>query len=395
MTAEPDNPRRTRRLAAPPILQNGFRPFFLGGALLAAVSVPLWALAFYGHAGEAAGLATRHGHVHEMLFGYLAAIIAGFALTAIPNWTGRLPVAGWPLLALFALWLLGRGHVFAPEAAIWLAADLAFFFVFALIAAAEIVSGRNWRNLPVVGLLAAFAAAHALAHVPGVEAYGERAALGAAACLIGLIGGRITPSFTRNWLTQMGLPTRPAPVAGFDRLALIALLLALGSWVLVPDTALAGSFLVIAGMMHVARLARWRGWVSASEPMVWSLHAGYAWLAAGLLLLGVSILSPGWVPYAAGMHALAAGAVGAMTLAVMTRASRGHTGRSRAAGPATTAIYLLVHAGALARVFAAFAPPGADIWLIAGAGLWSGAFALFVIVYAPMLSGPRSDANKG
>jgi len=378
-----------RRRASPPILQNAFRPFFLTGAIWAACLVPLWVLAYFGHEPLAGMSMDMTLHAHEMLYGFLAAIICGFSLTAIPNWTGRLPVAGLGLGLLFGLWLAGRiatlvsGH--------WLAAslDVAFLIVLAGVVFREITVGKNWRNLPVAGLIGLLAVSHILFHLPSLQAHAIRGTLAVAALLIAVIGGRIVPSFTRNWLAAKANPhasSLPAPMGRYDKVAIAILAVGLSGFVLAPHSFFTGLILLIAGLAHAIRLVRWKGVHTFSEALVWSLHAGYAWLAVACGLIGASRLWPTLIPTAAGFHALAAGLIGAMTLAVMTRASLGHSGRARRADLATTLIYALVHLGAIGRVVAAFVQND-PIWLDLGAGLWSAAFALFAIAFAPMLFG--------
>lgn len=382
-----------RAYSGPALFSFGFRPFFLFAALWAAVAVPLWLLGM-GGVETFAGF-DRDWHVHEMLFGYLAGVVAGFLLTAVPNWTGRMPVMGGPLAALFALWVAGRlAMLFAtslgPVAA---AIDSLFLIAFAAVVWREVIAGRNWRNLAVCAIVTLLALANMAFHARGlwIEAapVAERTAMAAAAVLIALIGGRITPSFTRNWLMQSGIrPRAPA----WPRLDPVGLALAAAgalSWVLFPQAMLSGVLLAAAGLLAWARLSRWEGEKTAREPLVWSLHAGYAWLGLGLLLIGLSILFPAAVPRTAGVHALTAGAVGAMTLAVMTRASLGHTGRARTADRATQAIYLAVNAAALFRVAAAFVPEAYAALLGLSAVFWSAAFGGFAVAYGPMLVQPR------
>lgn len=379
--------RGALRRSAPPILQNAFRPFFLCGAAWAALLVPLWAAEYLGWLDPLRGVA---GHAHEMLYGVLAAIVCGFALTAIPNWTGRAPVAGRGLAALFLLWLAGRVAFLSGDTIWHVLIDGSFLAVLALIVFREILSGKNWRNLPIVVLITLFAVSHAAFHHPDMQDGAIRATFGAAVLLIALIGGRIVPSFTRNWLAANAHPASlhmPSPMQLLDKMALGLTAIAILAWVGVPGHWATGILMIGAGTAQLVRLARWQGRATLREPLVWSLHAGFLWLFVALVLIGSSAIWPQAVPAAAGVHALAAGLIGSMTLAVMTRASLGHTGRPRTAGILTTAIYLLVHAGAIIRVIAAFAFND-PIWLAAAAGLWSAAFGLFALRYAPMLVSP-------
>ncbi len=382
-----------RAYEGPALLSFGFRPFFLLGAAWAAVSIPLWVWSLLG--GSAA-VAHRAWHVHEMLFGFLAAVVAGFLTTAVPNWTGRMPVIGAPLGGLVLLWLAGRlamllQFLIGPVAA---AVDVLFLLAFAAVVWREVLAGRNWRNLPVCGLVSALAIANVTFHLdPGVwtSGLGERLGLGAAVVLIALIGGRITPSFTLNWLKARRLGPAPAAFGALDRLALGATALGAVAWTLAPQAGATGLLLLLAGAANAARLARWRGWLAWREPLVWILHLGYGWLAAGLALLGAAVVLP-QVAVSAGVHALTAGAIGTMTLAVMTRASRGHTGRPLAADGATLGIYLAILLAGAFRVAAPFSGGAMPAMLVVSAALWTAAFGGFALGYGPMLATPRRKA---
>ncbi len=388
--------RRGRRRAAPPLLSYGFRPFFFGASVYAAIAVPLWLWMFRSGVGPAGPFVGVSWHAHEMIFGYLGAVMAGFILTAVPNWTGRLPLSGAPLALLFALWIAGRVACFAvgsPIAAMIL--DLAFPVTLSVAVWREVVAGKNWRNAPVALLITLFAFANLLHHLGGFwPALGEvavRLALGVAALLISLIGGRIVPSFTRNWLVKQGVRSLPASFDRIDRLALVSVVAAILAWNVVPDFSISGALLVLAGGLLAVRLARWRGFGAWREPIVLILHIAYAWLAAALLLLGGSILWPDLVPQSAALHALTAGAIATMTLAVMTRATLGHAGRAIETDAATLTLYVAVTAGALLRVAAPLVPTLYMTLLVAGGTLWSLAFVLFAFRYGPMLLTKRAE----
>lgn len=385
---------RGRYAEGPAIFHYGFRPFFLLAALHAGLAVPLW-LWFYAYGAAPQGpFSSADWHVHEMLFGYLGAVIAGFILTAVPNWTGRLPLSGPPLAGLVALWLAGRfaaSCVGAPVAAAIV--DLAFPAVLAACVWREIVSGSNWRNAPIAAMLTLFGVANGLHHA---EAAGlleggaaTRLALGVVALMIALVGGRIVPSFTRNWLARQPGARLPASFGLPDKAALAATVAAALCWVLAPGSPVSGLLLAVAGVLLALRLARWRWLAVRREPILLVLHAGYAWLALSFLMLGGSVLAPGIVPASAALHALTAGAVGTMTLAVMTRASLGHTGREILADGWTVAIYGAVVAGAALRVAAPFLSELHLQLLGTGGALWSGAFLLFAARYGPILCRPR------
>ena len=386
---------RRRAYAGPAILSWGFRPFFLFGALWAAVAMAMWLAWIVGGAAPPGRFAPVDWHVHELLWGWLAAIFAGFLLTAIPNWTGRLPVMGAPLAGLAGLWLLGRAAVLLSEAlppALVAAGALAAPVALLAVAGREIVAGRAWRNLPVLGLVALHAAGGALFHWEAasgglaVGGYGARLGIASAVGMVLLIGGRITPSFTRNWLARRAPGPLPAPMGRFDAAALLLAAVALTAWTAAPGAPASGWLTLAAGLAHCARLARWAGWRTLAEPMVTVLHAGYGFAALGMLLTAWAIL--GDAPPVAGLHAWTAGAAGVMTLAVMTRASLGHTGRALTAGAGVSVLYLAAILGALARILAAFQP--AQLWLThAAAALWIIAFGGFVALYWRVLTAPK------
>jgi len=219
---------------------------------------------------------------------------------------------------------------------------------------------------------------------------GERIGIGAISMLVCLVGGRITPSFTRNWMAKQRLKPEPAPADRFDILMLALTAITVLAWAVAGEGQLVGVSLVCAGALNFVRLSRWKGWRTFAEPLVAVLHIGYGWLAFGLVLLGASLAAPNYIPNASGIHALTAGAFGVMTLAVMTRASRGHTGQPLAADAITTAIYTLVTLGAALRVLAPFWPSEYAVLLTASALLWTSAFALFAFAYGPLLTRARA-----
>jgi uncharacterized protein involved in response to NO len=390
---------RYRSHAGPAVFSAGFRPFFLCAATWAALAIPLWLATFAGHIELPSALAPPVWHVHEMVFGYAAATVAGFLLTAIPNWTGRLPLQGPPLVGLVLLWLIGRLAVLLSARlggpGVAALADLAFPLVFVGVVAREIVVGRNWRNLPMVGALALLLVGNLLVHAEALgwwksAAAGNRLGIATLLMLVTLIGGRIVPSFTRNWLAK-ALPgaALPASFDTFDRIVMALTALALIVWVVWPEGPAAAPTALAAGVALAARLARWRGGPTWREPLVLVLHLGYGWLALGFVLLGSSEYVA-WLPPTAALHALTAGAIGTMTLAVMTRATLGHTGHALTAGRGTIAIYALVTLAALLRLLAPFGA-GDYLVLLCLAGLaWSGAFGLFVALYAPALMRRRA-----
>lgn len=364
----------------------GFRPFFLLAATWSAIAVPVW-LAAYVHGYALRGsFHAMAWHAHEMVFGFGMAAVAGFLLTAIPNWTGRLPIRGAPLAALAALWLAGRvallvSNSIGPAATAII--DLSFPAALIAVIARELVAGRNWRNLPMLAALGLLFAANALTHTH--EALGQRLGIAALLALIALVGGRIVPSFTRNWLVKHRPDvTPPAPMTRLDLACLATMVLGLAAWVAAPYSAATSVLLTLSGAAAALRLSRWRGLATLREPLLFVLHAGYGWLAFGLAYLGLNGLFE-WTAAGAPLHALTVGAIGTMTLAVMTRATLGHTGRPLGAGPATVAIYLLVTVAAMLRVAAPLSGESLALATSAAGVAWSAAFAVFLLRYGPML----------
>ena len=387
-------------MGLPPILRAGFRPFFLGGAVWALVVVVLWVCSLSGALTLPTGFEPLAWHRHEMLFGYLGAVIAGFLMTAIPNWTGRLPLAGAPLAGLAGLWLAARLAVLFSSATGPLIAailDAGFLVVLVAVCAREVFAAKN-RNVPIVLVVLLFAIANAVDHAQAIGAavpdgIGWRGGFSLVLILISLIGGRIIPSFTRNWLVkQKRMSALPGQPGIYDKATIAITALALLAWTIVPNTVWTGALLVIAGVAQLVRLARWQGIRTASDPLVFILHVGYVWLPIGLLLLGASHFTTTILP-TMGLHALAAGAMATMTLAVMTRATLGHTGRELRADGWTTAIYVLVTLGALLRVAAPVIPFDYMHLIECAGALWGAAFLLFVGVYGPKLLGPRPDGR--
>ncbi|MBE7196798.1 MAG: NnrS family protein [Parafilimonas terrae] len=387
--------QRLRPYGGPPLLSYGFRPFFLLGALYAGLAMPVWMAFFAGQAELPTAFAPRDWHVHEMLYGYVVAAVAGFLLTAVPNWTGRLPLQGRPLLVLVVAWLAGRAAVWMSAWIGWIPAalaDLAFLLLLTAAVAREVVSGRNWRNLKVLALLSLLLAGNALFHGEvhwyGIAEYSTRIGIAASLILVMLIGGRIVPSFTRNWLARANPGRMPAPAGRFDTVAMGLGVVALVTWTVAPDYPLTGTLLLAAGLLQIARLARWAGDRTVRDRLVLILHVAYAFVPAGFVLTGLSAL--GLLPPAAGIHAWTGGAFGAMTLAVMSRASLGHTGRPLAASAGTQAVYALVVLAVLVRICASVHPAWFGSLMPAAGILWSAAFLGFSLTFWTVLTGPRA-----
>jgi uncharacterized protein involved in response to NO len=296
-------------------------------------------------------------------------------------------------MLLFGLWLAGRLLIAVPLFSHTVSAivDAAFLVAVAGLVWREIAAGKSWPQAPMGVLISLYAGAGILFHVLALSGAAtdlpERMALALVMVLLALIGGRITPNFTGEFLVERGRTERPVPFSRYDGLSVVLVVFAVVAWIVQPHATATGWMFVTAGLVNLGRLSRWHGWSTWREPLVLVLHLGYGWLALSLFVLGGSILGVG-LPSADAVHALTTGAVGVMTLAVMTRASLGHTGRPRHAGPLTVCIYMLVTLGALLRVVGPSTGLPTNLVLGLAAVGWSGAYLLFAVVYGPFLLRP-------
>lgn len=379
------------------LLSYGFRPFFLLAGLYAALAIPAWMAFLHGFARPGSTWPALAWHAHEMIYGFAVAAVAGFMLTAVPSWTGRRGFAGTPLLLLVLVWLAGRIAILAPlHPALIAVIDLGFLPVLALAITPSLVRSGARRNMLFIGLLALLFGANLHFHLGGarsVEAL--RLAVNTLLLLVALVGGRIVPAFTSAGLKQRGIDVRIPGHAAIDGGALLATLAVLVVDVARPGGVIAGVAAAGAAVLLALRLARWHGHRTLGEPILWILHVAYAWLPIALAMKAAWLL--GGLGVAAGwQHALTIGAISTMILAVMSRAALGHTGRPLVAPRGVVVAYCLVTAAALARALgAAIFPDAASAWIGAAAALWSAAFALFLVAYAPILCRPRADGRPG
>ncbi|ABI55582.1 NnrS family protein [Alkalilimnicola ehrlichii MLHE-1] len=380
-----------------PLLSQPYRPFFLLAALFGAFSVLQWVvwLAGSGTPGPV-GLNPLIWHGHEMVFGFAAAIIAGFLLTAVQNWTGIRAVGPWALLGLVLLWALARlGFTHPP----WFppvalaALDVAFLPLVAVALARPLLLTGNRRNLLFLPILLALALLNGLIHLDllGIALGWGRPALLTAVLMVALLmvlmGGRVIPFFTGRRLPQAEVVQRPVLHWAAAGLALASTL----AWLLIPHNPVTGLVLALTAIVLVLRLSDWRPLATRGEPLLWILHLGYLWLAVGYALLAASAFGLG-VPATAGVHALMTGALGALGLGMIARVALGHTGRPLSVGPGMTAAFVLVNAAALTRVVTALGWGGSAL-LHTSAVLWAVAFALYLVHFLPILLRPRADAQ--
>jgi uncharacterized protein involved in response to NO len=385
-----ENIQKRRDYNGPAFFSGGFRPFFFGAGAFAIINVALWVSYVSGH--DILGLTlTSTWHAHEMLFGFVAAAVAGFALTAIPNWTGQLPLRGLPLALLFLVWVLGRTFMLLqlPYASV---VDSLFLILLALFAGREVWAGKNWRNLPVVLVFSLFASANIIYHFEHtissqLGGSGFRLGLTSIVMLVSLIGGRIVPSFTENWLKAQGIAARTISFNMFDKAVLLTSLAILLLWVYSPQNpALIMGFFAISGL-HLLRLLRWQGWRTTSEPLVLMLHLAYLWLPISFAVMALEIMLG--LPNV-GIHALTVGAMSSMIIAVMTRATLGHSGRQLKSDNITNAIYVAIWLAGLTRVLSFFMTSNYINWVQLSATLWVVGFGFFIIGYSRYFFGQKN-----
>ncbi len=373
----------------------GFRPFYLLAATFAALSIPLWALQVAGLLGRAY-LAGPVWHAHEMLFGFVLAVIVGFLFTAARNWTNQPTPTGIPLAALALLWISARILVLTPFAWAAALANVAFPLAAAGALAMAFIRAGNRRNYFFAGLLALLAAAAALVHLAQLGVVTAPAWLGlqlgldVVLVIIAVMAGRVIPMFTNNAVA--GAAARRQPLVEKAALGLVLALTAADLAGL--DGAPLAIVAALAAGAHGLRWALWQPWKTARTPLVWVLHLAYLWVPIHLALRALAAL--GVVAPSMATHALTVGAAGGLIIGMMTRTTRGHTARPLRADRYDTSCYLLVALAAVVRVFLPMLAPGQALHaILASAGLWSGGFAVFVVRYAPALTGPRLDGRRG
>lgn len=380
--------RAPRRTVRSPFFLDAFRPFYLAGALFAAIAVPLWLGMWIGpHATPS--LPALFWHAHEMVFGFAAAIIIGFLFTAARNWTGLPLPAGVPLALLVGLWLaarLGMYFAYGPTTAVL---DSLLLVIVAAVLARKFYAARSWCSMPLVAVLSLLACAnlafHAAAHgrIQVSPLRAVEAGLLFVVLIEMIVGGRVVPGFSAR-TTPGAWRWRSA------RLHRTSFSLAAGAFIADAFQAPApvtGTLALLAGAAVAVQAIGWNPLAARSNPMQWMLHAAYAWIPTGLVLLGLA--SFGVVPRTAAIHALAVGSMGGLIIGMITRTALGHSGRAVRAGRVEVVAFILVLLAAVLRVAAALTPAIDLAGMLAAAGAWSAAFLLYVIAYAPMLMGSR------
>lgn len=379
-----------------PFLRLGFRPFYVGGALLAALIVPLWVAMFLGQLPLTPAVPPLLWHAHEMLFGFAVAIIVGFLLTAGKAWTGLATPRGAWLGGLAVLWLAARVASLLGPYALYAVLDMALLPLVAAILLTLLLRARNYRNLPLALILALLASANLVFHLAAMGALNLPAItpLYAGLALIVMIecvmAGRVIPAFTMAVTPGLKL----SATAWVERVTLGATGLGLALWVFAPNGVLSLFVLALASVLHLKRLVSWRPALTLKRPILWILHAAYAWIPVGLGLLALAQI--GLVPVSAGVHALAVGATGGLIIGMITRTARGHTGRPLKASNPEVLAYALVMTAAVLRVVLPLLAPGLlRVSLIAAAVVWSAAFLIYLWQFTPWLMSTRLDGKDG
>lgn len=386
------------------IFYYGFRPFFLAAAFHAAVMIPLWIFLIHGDAGVLFGMNTLQWHMHEMLFGFLSAAIAGFVLTATPNWTGKPGWAGMPLAALTVLWLLGRLLSFPFwSVPLWISActDLLFIPVLLGFILYSLASAKNVHNYYIALMLGLYWVADLLCWFDllantGTWERGIYLGFDTVLMLVIIIGGRVIPSFTTNYLKRMGTDPEIRMNSGLDKFAMLAVLaLSILHQLPMPE-AIIGVVALGASLLHFLRLKQWHSLRTRKDALVWILHVAYLWVPVALFLHAAQFI---WhVQFAsAWRHAFSVGVFSCMIMAIMSRAALGHTGRTLQAPTFMVAGYISLIAAGILRVFVAPLMNGSGYYiaLTFSGVLWVAAFLVYLIIYAPILFFPRPDGKRG
>jgi uncharacterized protein involved in response to NO len=385
------------------VFASGFRPTFLAAGVAAVVLVPLWVLVWGFGWSLSTGWPPTMWHAHEMVFGFIAAAIAGFLLTAVPSWTGQRGFAGWPLVLLMALWVAAR--VLVATAAQWPAilvgaVDVAFLLALASLVAPSLLRSQN-RNTPLLAVLALLAASNAVSHWAlahrdaGFAYHAILIGIDIALLLVTVIGGRILPAFTANALRSSGAAVAIRAWPWITPAAVIMMIAVGVTDILWLNSPASGIVAGIAAVVQAVRMLQWRSFATRQQPIVWVLHLAYGWLPAGLALKSVALLQ-GAAFSAVWLHALTVGVLATMIMAVMTRASLGHTGRALVVDPTVTAGYLLLLGAGVVRVFGLglLGLPYTAVVVISAA-CWTAAFGIFLVNYAPILWFARADGKPG
>lgn len=379
-----------------PFFRLGFRPFYIGTALFACLAIPFWVALFLGHLSLATPVPPLLWHAHEMLFGFAAGVVVGFLLTAVKAWTGVQTPRGPILAGLILLWLAARIAALIAPYPVYAAIDMLLLPAAAFFLLRVLIKAQNKRNIPLISLLVLMAIANAAFHlsVSGLINANPMTALHAELALIimviAVMAGRVVPMFTQNVTPglKIAMPRR------FEMTLLAITAIALALWTFSAPATLVLIACLIAGTLHAVRLWMWCPWVTVKRPILWILHAAYAWIPIGFFLLAAAQLN--WFAASLGIHAFGVGAMGGLIIGMITRTARGHTGRPLQASKGEVIAYSLVMLATIARVILpAIHPAWYAEALTLAAYLWAPAFAIYLFIFTPWLTQTRLDGKDG
>ena len=380
--------------AGPALLEGGYKIFFFSAALWAIISIIIWVGAYIGLTDTIQQLDMLTWHGHTLIYGYTGAIIAGFAFTAIPNWTGRLPIRGATLAIIATPWLIARAFetslLFGSQHELYRAiSEILFYLLFVGFAAREVILGKNWRNMKLIIFFSLFAITALTANLDRLDMIelpfsGWITGLSIIVLLISIVAGRIIPAFTGNWMKRQSVEPLPVTFNKFDILVIFSTLITLVSFIIGVNDNILGASAALTGMLHILRLARWKGEKTISSPIVLALHLAYAWLPVGFIILSLAAFGFGSFSEMAALHCWTVGGIGAMTLAVMTRATLGHAGLPLNDSPLLTSLYTSINLAAVSRLFAYLTESHYNEIVTLSGILWVIAFALFLIGFGPI-----------
>ncbi len=379
------------------IMATGFRPFFWFGSLIGVLFMAFWLLHLGGYAQVSLLLPGSYWHAHEMLFGFVVAIISGFLLTAVQNWTGLVTARGNALLLLVLVWFGGRlGALFYEQlpALVWPVIDLAYLPLLMFFIGRPLIKSKNYRNLIMLVILAAFTLANAFFHLAGNLVIKQQALMSSVflvVLIMIIIGGRVIPMFTRNGLHNVQVTINE----GLDRAAILSVLLTAISQTFASGHPVSAIIALLAGAINLYRLYGWNGLKSTDTPIVWVLHLGYLWICLGLLTMGIDGFTETSLR-SSYVHMLTVGAMGTLIIGMISRVALGHTGRTFQLPGGIALAYGLVSLAALIRAVLPMIWPDSYVMALYTSGsLWIIAFTLFLRGYTPVLWQPRIDGRPG
>ena len=393
---EPPIMRKTGKFA---LFALGFRPFFFAAGISALVLMGLWLALWQGVVPAGGYFTLVEWHAHEMLFGYTGAVIAGFLLTAVKNWTGMAVPVGRLLVFISSVWLLGRLLVVTPgmPGLVVALVDLVFIPLVGWSLWRPLWYGQNKVNRMFLLIFAGMTLANLLVHLdvagvsPGLWPRGVYLMVDMVLLVLLLVAGRVVPFFTEKAVPGARSMVRP----WVEKATFITMILAAAAELVQPHGPVGGVLLLLAALVQALRLWGWYDGGIWRWPILWVLHLGYAWLVLGLALRGLAGFD--LLPYAVALHAITVGGIGVLTLGMMSRVALGHTGRNiNDTGPLMPVAFVLLNIGALVRVFGPlFMVEKFNLWINIAGGLWMLAFLAFVWVYTPILIKPRIDGRPG